>query len=188
MIKSQIIILVVSLSLLFTILSHCKTSDSPQDIVKKYFTLDYEGERLSSRTAYRYEGLYAWEEEPGWDVVSVVRDFQIGKATIKDSSATVEVVFSVFGQTGGGNWIPSGSSWGDNLPVIKQSENIVFELRLIDNKWVIYRPNIRPHISLDAAIKHLQRNIESYKKRSLPTEQINKTLNTLLKLKEVEKK
>lgn len=121
--------------------------DTPQEIVKKYYTLDRQGIRLGLQADGDINQLVAWEYEPGWDfsfIVNNVTHYNTKKIT--DKEVSVEVKYQVIGILGG----------GEDLATYDFYELIDFIVVKTGDKWKIKTPLTPPHISVSAAIRQLE--------------------------------
>ena len=149
--------------------------ESPQDVVKKYYSADLNGVRLSGKTYKAIKPLIAWEHEPGWDYAFITDDVKIyNTQKISNTEVSVEVRYHIIGILG-----------GDSLSEYDFSEVIDFVLSQDGKKWRIKKPIFPPHISSSSAIKQIEGLIRSEK-----TEDKNRTANlknTLERLKNIGK-
>ena len=83
------------------------TPKATQDVVRRYYTRDLEGARLSGDTyKARIAPLITWKDEPGWDTVFVTQKVYISRSEkIAGSRAAIEVRYENIGIiSGGGGW------------------------------------------------------------------------------------
>lgn len=115
---------------------HLEDELSPREVVKFFCGLDAEGARIED-TALRGEihKLDAWDEEPGWDEVTVIRSFSVGDAESYGNFSHVEVKFTVIGTLTEGRLEP--------MPPIQTVE---FHLERRGKVWTIESPLYEPHV------------------------------------------
>ncbi len=124
---------------------------SPQDVVKKYYTEDLNGARLSGETYKNIKPLVTWEQEPGWDHAFIADQVKIHNARkISKTEALFEVRYHVIGVVE-----------GDNLLEYDFIEVIDFILIYEEEKWKIKKPIFPPHILPSTAIRYLEELIRS---------------------------
>ncbi len=125
--------------------------DSPQEVVKRYYTADMNGVRLSGQTYKSIKPLVSWEHEPGWDYAFITNEVKIYNAQkISNNEVIVEVRYHIIGIWG-----------GDSFSEYDFNEVIDFTVVHDGKKWKIKKPIFPPHISPTAAIKHLEELIRT---------------------------
>ena len=116
------------------------------EIVQKYFMSDLNGIRLGTYNDDKFEKLYSWQYEPGWDYAFIVDEVNIyNTKKLSNNSTSVEVKYHVIGILG-----------GDNVSTYEFYEIVNFILVNEGSSWKIKEPIIPPHISITAAIKQLE--------------------------------
>ena len=113
-----------------------KSESSPQSVVERYCTLDAQGANFSASNpnAKAIWGLLINEDEAGYDQSVVTRSYRIGKSTISEISADVEVVY-----------VDLGTLAGNNARKDQHSETVMFHLTKVGNSWKIDGLRILPH-------------------------------------------
>jgi len=112
---------------------------SPEEVVRRYCDFDLRTGRISTANFAKLPPLVSWEEEPGWDTVTVVSGYKILSAKQYQDRATVTVKWDVLGR-----------SEAENVTKDNKSEVIDYQLRLVKGLWKIEAPVIPPHVSLPA--------------------------------------
>jgi hypothetical protein len=118
---------------------------SPEEVVRQYCDLDFEGARLSSEGFSKLAGLYSWPGEPGWDRLTVIKRFHVNGA--KQIDARHAVVPVEYVQVG---------TLGDAFTPSEKTENVRFRLIKKGSDWLITSPIIQPHVSPSAAMHHIE--------------------------------
>ena len=118
---------------------------SPQDIVKKYYTADLNGVRLSGQTYENIKPLITWEHEPGWDTEFITDEVKIYSTKLNNDEALVEVRYHIIGIFS-----------GENLLKYDFNEVIDFILIREGKEWKIKKPIFPPHVLPSTAIRHLE--------------------------------
>ncbi len=119
-----------------------ETAGSPEDIVRRYCSLDASGARLSSAAFKDISPLITWSEEPGWDASTVITGFKISDAAIRGDEARVTVQYHKLGEDSGG------------FRKEKGIEEVVFVLVRKEKGWQIREPLIHPHVDKAAMIQY----------------------------------
>jgi len=139
---------------------------NPEDIVKKYYTADINGARLSSNTYNIVKPLILWENEPGWDIIFITRNAVItGKKVIHNNEIHIEARYHIIGIIA-----------GEQILDLEFFEVINFILVKKDNTWKIKQPIFYPHVSPMSAKKHFE------KLNQFNTNKDNSTLNNYKKI------
>lgn len=123
-------------------------SKTPTEVVRDYCTMDMNGVRLTGETWQKIKSFICWEEEGGWDAVTVIRDFTVLDSTIASDTAIVTVEFKLLGsQEGDDVWYPEKES--------DISDKKEFILIKKDQNWCISSPMYRPLVEALKIIDHL---------------------------------
>jgi hypothetical protein len=121
--------------------------ESPKEVVEKFCRLDADGQRLRGDTwREKIRPLILWPDEPGWDTVAVISDFNIVDVKTEGSEATVTVEYSMLGTT-------------DTIDFYKliKKKTVKFSLLSVDGAWKINQPDMMlPHVSSKTIIKYLK--------------------------------
>jgi hypothetical protein len=125
------------LPLLFIPAPSAQTLPTPTEVVQQYCNFDFETGRISSANFSKLPPLVTWEEEPGWDTVTVVSGFKILSSKQTSERAAVRVRWEVLG-----HW-----EW-DTAASEQKSEVVEYQLRLLNGLWKIEAPILPPHVSL----------------------------------------
>jgi hypothetical protein len=148
-----------------TLLSSASADDPPLNrpdtAIAEYCQRDFDGARTRSGTYSRVNKLVLWHTEPGWDTVTVVKNFRVVSSHRIGKTATVIVEFDTLGEMAG---------W--ELEIKNKKERVEFTLELGNRewewkdgkarlvpgklKWRIKQPIIQPHISLPYSIEHVK--------------------------------
>lgn len=123
---------------------------SPEETVKAYLDLDGQGRRLTSKTWAAVLPYISWQEEAGWDSVTVISGYEILKPEKrKDAGTAVTVRFDVVGSLAG-EYQPS-----------RRSETVVFTVKMTEAGWKIVEPDtFRPHVLVNPLVTHLEETRE----------------------------
>jgi hypothetical protein len=123
---------------------------TPEETVKAYLDLDGQGKRLTSKNWSKVLPYIFWQEEAGWDKVTVITGYTIKKADVKkDVSAMVTVDFDVLG------------SLSSDYQASRRLETVVFTVKKTDAGWKITDPDtFRPHVLVNPLITHLEETRE----------------------------
>jgi hypothetical protein len=136
-------------------------SQSPAEIVKKYFALDQKGAKLDSLSYEALAPYRAWQEEPAWGRVVVIRGFSVAEHyrqwEIVDRlevviPVTFEVIGAVYMETAG--FVPE--------PGV---EEIRVRVKSVQNRWRIVEPMLPPHVGQKRMINFVR---EAWVKESEP--------------------
>ncbi len=118
-----------------------------EETVRAFCDKDAAGKRLSSATWREVRPYIAWTEEPGWDEVTVIKEYRIAKTVSKSSSrALVTVEYSVLGRS------------SDEFISMKTSEMVQFTVKKTKTGWKIVQPDFMPpHVLPKPLIAHLEK-------------------------------
>ncbi len=116
---------------------------TPSQVVQSFCENDFKGAGLSSKTNSVLFELTSWEDSPGWDTTVVVDHFVVGSPKIKGNEAEVPVSYEVLGSI--------AAQFSKN----QHEEKISYLLNNVKGLWKISKPQIPPHISIEAAKAHL---------------------------------
>jgi hypothetical protein len=152
---------------------------SPEEVVKLYCDLDYNGGRSGQESDVihcKMWFLVNWFEEPGWDTGVIIDGYEIKDKSIKTTTATISVVYRVIGIFSGDEILMLGPFY----------QLVNFQLIKSNKGWKINQPIISPHISRESEIKiqeywlSITKDEKEKEKRKTNIE----TLKTLLKFDE----
>ena len=124
-------------------------------VVETFCRFDSEGGLLSTENSKR-SGIFDYISLskgpfPAWDTATLITGYKILSVSSQSETAKVLLQYDVIGE------IP-----GEELVVRKMKEKTRFRLRRVDGAWKIVDPNnLRPHISIETAISHLQYLVDS---------------------------
>jgi hypothetical protein len=123
---------------------------TPEETVKAYLDLDGQGKRLTSKNWSKVLPYISWQEEAGWDKVTVITGYTLKNADVKkDVSAIVTVDFDVLG------------SLSSDYQASRRLETVVFTVKKTDAGWKITDPDtFRPHVLVNPLITHLEETRE----------------------------
>ena len=144
-------------------------------VVETYCRADYDGANLSTdnyKKSSLPELVVAGEcEAPGWDTVSLVKAYSIKTVEVKGENASVEVQYEVLGEVPG----------AQEVEVKKQKENYIFRLKKVGDGWKLITPaDLKPHIAIDTAIRHIK---ELYEMGKMTQPNAPKVIERLKELK-----
>ncbi len=143
--STQALVSIVAIGALAT-QSRKSSNPGPEEVVKKYCRLDFDGVRLSSKSYAQIAPLSLWEEEPGWDEATVISGYQATSVRTQRNGAVIKVRFEILGRL-----------FGLGIFTLnRKSEVMDFSLILSNGKWIIQKPLYRPYISLNTARKHIR--------------------------------
>jgi len=80
--------------------------------------------------------LTTWEDEPGWDGVTIVSGYQIVSTKVSQSRAVISV-----------RWQVIGDFSGEGVVARQKEELVEYHLKLVGALWKIDSPVICPHVS-----------------------------------------
>jgi hypothetical protein len=121
-------------------------NDSPENIVEFYCQHDFEGARLSGKTWGKIAQLITWQDEPGWDTITVISSFVIIDSKQGENEADVIVEYG-----------PSTNIQpGEQYEIMTDPKRVHFQLKNINGIWKISGPMIMPHVSEEIVIKRLK--------------------------------
>jgi hypothetical protein len=126
---------------------------SPLSLVEEYVRRDAGGARL--REDAWSSGVVTWEEEPGWDIVSVVRGYGFRPVPAAGDTARVEVRYRIAGRVE-----PKDESTYRFVPA-DSTEVQVFELVRLPSGWKIAAPQLTPHLLPAAAARQYSEVLDS---------------------------
>jgi len=133
-------------------------SSEPENVVKVYCELDFNGARVFNNRYQDIVELMNWEEgqdEPGWDCFYIISEYKLGEQQITSKSARVKVNYSILGEL-------CSDFVLDKKNIIKVAS---FELEMINNKWNIKDYVSPPMISLKYVKSYFEKEIEGIKKK-----------------------
>lgn len=122
-----------------------------RSLVQKYCEAEFHGATLGTKS-YKKSGLDKFiihekgHAAPGWDTVTLIRKFNIISVKVAPRHAMVSVEYNLLGEV-------------DTLEVRINQKIEKYNFRLIkkNGEWKLIEPyNLRPHISIDTAINHIQ--------------------------------
>ena len=131
--------ILAALSVVFVALPYAsgKYPSTPTDVVRLYCDFDLKTGRISTANFAKLPPLVTWEEEPGWDTVTLVSSFKILASKESQDRAAVTV-----------KWDVLGHAEGENVTKDQKSEVIDYQLRRVKGLWKIEGPVEPPHVSL----------------------------------------
>lgn len=177
--QRNVFIITNALLILFFMITACYGYRRPEDTVKKYCELDFNGATLSSLTINDVAKLYAWGNDgdcPGWDSVDIISSFKILKSKVVKNHAIVTVEYVVLGTLNG---------YHEFVPH-HHLDKVNFKLKKIENSWKI-NDCLYPRISIKAALFNLKYLIKiSISKDETDEKNIRILKNTIKILNDVE--
>jgi hypothetical protein len=117
-------------------------SQSPAEIVKKYFELDQKGAKLDSLSFEALAPFRSWDAEPAWGKVVVIRGFSVPEhhrdwEVVDRMEVIIPVTFEVIGSV----YLESAGF----LPETSVEE-IRVRVKSVRNRWRITEPVLPPHV------------------------------------------
>jgi len=131
-----------------------KYPTTPTGVVRLYCEFDFKIGRISTENFAKLPPLTTWEEEPGWDTVTVVSGFKILSSKQFQDHAVVSIKWNVLGQAG-----------GESVTSDQKSEVIDYQLRLVKGLWKIESPVTQPHVSFPTLRAFIVGNFQKDPKR-----------------------
>lgn len=113
----------------------CFAAESPKEVVTRFCELDFEGHRLSSNTYTQIAPLIMYPEEPGWDRVLGIHEYEITSETIEGKTAKVTVRYEIAGV------------WPQNIEIKNEYRNDTFNLNQENGAWKISEYIPYPRVS-----------------------------------------
>jgi hypothetical protein len=110
---------------------------TPVQVVQRYCEFDSNVGRISSANFAKLPSLTTWDEEPGWDTVTVISGFKVISSKQSQGSAVVTV-----------RWNVLGYSEAENVTKQQKAEIVSYKLRRVKGQWKIESPILQPHVSL----------------------------------------
>lgn len=114
----------------------------PSELVRKYLSLDKRGARLEAQSVSVTAPYVAWEEEPVWGRVVVIRGYEVITdptqwQIVNSMEVFIPVTFDVVGTM----------HWGTATFSLEPStELIYFHIKALQNQWKIIAPQLPPHV------------------------------------------
>lgn len=121
--------------------------ETPADVVAEYLARDSRGERLKPTPWFR--SVSAWEDEPAWDAITLIRSFRVGHDSIDADSARIEVTYEVVGGLEG---TPEGAPM--KLVPREETQLVQFVLAKTQGHWLVASPPINPHVLADSILAY----------------------------------
>lgn len=122
---------------------------TPEKVVEEYVRKDAEGARLSSVKFREIGDLFMWEEA-GFDVVIIIKRYEIKTLSVESDMARIKVRYYELGE------FSSPDQWKPERAISTET----FILKKDGNRWRIAEPEIFPHVLLDTMIENLERDHE----------------------------
>jgi hypothetical protein len=111
----------------------------PETLVKAYCDFDAKGKRffrsLSDKELSYYRGLVHWDEEPRWDTVVMISNYNIGKTKTSENAAEITVTYQV-----------KGKYSQAVTDIYEKVEKIKYWLVKTETGWKIEGPVTPPHV------------------------------------------
>lgn len=115
---------------------------SPTEVIKKYLHLDQKGARLDSLSFDAVAPYIAWQHEPAWGRVVVIREFSVPEDYRQwEIVNPLEVVIPVRVRV-------LGSVYLETAGFVPEEDSIEvrFRVKAIKNRWRIVEPMLPPHV------------------------------------------
>lgn len=127
---------------------------TPAGSLETYIDGDFKGERLEGANwAAKYKALVNWQTEPSWDQAYILRTYNIETGKTGDRQSTAFVTYDTLGEF--------------DLDTFKYTasptrQTVTYTLEKDKDTWLVGYPMLRPHVSIDAMIAHLERLAVGY--------------------------
>jgi len=141
---------------------------APRDLLQKYLDADFHGSRLDKDTKAPTVTAVTWTDEPQEDRLIVIQNFGLGKTKVRRKVAKVLVTYRNLGELKGLVYFPEGTT-----------EEATFDIVRKNGRWLIDRPILMPHVSVDVAVKHLQQKLAALPADSAEAGMVKKSLAAL---------
>jgi hypothetical protein len=152
--------------------------NTPKSIVDQYCKMDSLGYALSSDT-FKKNMIHLVTEKsaniaPGWDVITIIKDYKIGKQITKKQKVFIPVRYHLLGVMDGNR----------HFEYKEESKVINYELILIKDEWKITKFS-EPKVAIDTIINYLKNRLNSFSedKDKEQVQTIKNTINDLNQLK-----
>lgn len=119
---------------------------APRLVVLSYCEADHFGAGLTALMWPNLQRYTTWTEAASWQSAVVVAGYRVEFLSEKKTSARIRVEYQVVGNLADMDFTPR-----------RGFEKVIFDLIKQDGQWKIEAPRLAPHISVAAAIKHLQK-------------------------------
>ena len=117
-------------------------TNDPAGVINKYLSLDKRGARLTAQSYEAVAPYAAWEDEPVWDHLVVIRDYAVADDVtqwdiVSGTEARIPVTFQVLGAV----------RWETATFMPAPREDVVFiRIRAVNNYWKMVEPPFPPHV------------------------------------------
>ena len=151
---------------------------SPAEIVKEYFALDQKGAKLDSLSFEALAPYRAWEQEPAWGRVVVIRSFSVAEhyrqwEVVNRFEVVIPVTFEIIGSVymESAGFVPEPSV-----------EEVPVRVKSLRNRWRIVEPMLPAHVGQKRMINFVR---EALVRESDPAkrESLTRLLDELRKAK-----
>lgn len=122
------------------------TAASPEDTVRRFAQLDFEGARLSGSTYDKINPLVTWKEQKPTDPVFIVTGYEVAPAKVEGDRAEVTVEYKVVDRLD----VPWSPGSADKARDIQENTNVTFQLLRKGRTWRIDSPAMTPHVGPEA--------------------------------------
>ena len=129
---------------------------TPAALLADYVAGDFAGERLEGANWLKYKRMVIWPTEPSWESAYVVRSYRLQPAQTTPRQAMVEVTYHTLGELNVHSFTYTPSP---------TRHTVAFTLVPRQGEWKIGHPILRPHVSPEAAIAHMERMATLYPQR-----------------------
>jgi hypothetical protein len=142
---------------------------SPEDTVRRFAQLDFDGMRLSGSTYDRINPLVTWKEQIDTDPVFIVKGFEVADAKVEGDRAEVTVKYDIVDRLDV-PWHPGKANIAQD---IQDNTVVTFQLLRQGSGWRIDAPKMTPHASPEAIARVIrswpQMGYNGYDNRNDPT-------------------
>lgn len=145
----------------------------PEEVVEAFVNADFKGCGLGYDVVCKWTEIQKytlWEDAPGWDMFTVVKEFKIIPISQNSTTAIVKVEYKVIGNVDGSRLIKA-----------KNNEIVKYKLIKVDGLWKIDSPQLPPHVGIKKAIEHLKIVSEQYENNLQQKQKIKQIIKELKK-------
>ncbi len=117
-------------------------TNDPAGVIDKYLSLDERGARLAAQSYEAVAPYVAWEDEPVWEELVVIRDYTVADDVtqwdiVSGTDAFIPVAFRVLGVV---RWETA------TFAPAPREEALSIRIRAVNNYWKMVAPAFPPHV------------------------------------------
>lgn len=149
----------------------------PETVVEAFCKVDYDGIADEDIGDVRKRLRYTTSEVyPGYDCVPIALGYKVMKHTEEANEASVKVAYRTIGHLCG----------YESLRIEESDDEVTYRLQKREDLWKIYHPILPPHISIETAVKILNKALTRSISKRDPTirHSIEKNIATLKQIEE----